>query len=302
MKKPVLGHILPCIHQGKVRDTYGLPGFPEYRVIHVTDRISTHNILHESLVPQKGEILLAITLFWEDFLPHHTHTIAFGKKIYDFLPKGASYPNDLHLRAIVVQEVQMFPYEFIFRGRMAGSLWSDYYSKGLPNPYDLKLPEGMQLMDNFPQPVFTPTEKSATDDPVSKKNLVGVTTGDTKILLDIYQRMRKYALSRGIDIIDTKLEAGLHNGRRTLADEWGTPDSSRFVDAESIKRGEEPLWLDKQFLREEAMGAWKQNGGVKCPLHFSQAALTEATSRYHTIVERLTGKSLPQLQQDLGMS
>jgi phosphoribosylaminoimidazole-succinocarboxamide synthase len=253
-------------------------------------------------VPKKGEILLAITLFWEDLLPHYTHTIAFGRKIYDFLPKGGNYPHDLHLQAIVVQEVKMFPYEFIFRGRMAGSLWSEYYNKGLPNPYGLQLPQDMQLMDDFPQPIFTPTEKSATDDPLAEKDLVGVQRGDIKMLRDIYQRMRKHALSRGIDIIDTKLEVGLHDGRRTLADEWGTPDSSRFVDVESIKRGEEPLWFDKQFLREEAVAAWKQNGGNKCPLHFSPAALTEATSRYHTILERLAGESLSQLQQDLGIS
>ncbi len=304
MKKPLLENSLVCIHQGKVRDTYGLPKYPGLRLIHITDRVSTHNVSHESFIPKKGEVLLAITLFWEQLLQLHkgtfTHTVAFGKRIYDYLPSG-TYPSSLPLEAIVVREVQMFPYEFIFRGRMAGSLWKDYYSQGKPNPYGLVLPEGMDLMDEFPQPIFTPTDKSATDDPVRPDQLLGLSRSDSEVLRDIYAFMRAYALKQGIDIIDTKLEAGLFEGRRTLADEWGTPDSSRFVDANSIATGEEPRWLDKEFLRQEAEAAWKDAGRGKFPLHFSPQAVEETVSRYHEIVERLTGFSLRNLQIELGM-
>lgn len=88
--QPVLHGIIPCIHQGKVRDTYALPGFPDKRLIYVTDRVSTHNVLHGSVVPDKGTILLAMTLFWEKLLKEtkgtYTHTIATGRDIYRYLP------------------------------------------------------------------------------------------------------------------------------------------------------------------------------------------------------------------------
>lgn len=305
MKKALLDGTLSCIHQGKVRDTYALPEYPTLRFIHVTDRVSTHNVSHKSLIPSKGEVLLAITLFWERLLRREkgtfTHTVAFGPKIYDYLPQ-AHYPADLHLQAIVVRSVQMFPYEFVYRSRMAGSLWKDFYSQGKANPYGLTLPEGMDLMDEFPQAVFTPTDKSATDDPVAQNKLIGITRSDWQRLRDIYTFMRCYALKQGIDIIDTKLEAGLFQGRRTLADEWGTPDSSRFVDAASVIRGQEPRWLDKEFLRQEAEAIWKSSERGKFSLHFSEQAVTETVSRYHEIVERLTGLALRNLQVDLGMT
>ena len=290
-----------------MRDSYALPEHPGRRLIHVTNRVSTHNVKHLSEIPHKGEILLAITLFWEQLLRRDkgtsTHTVASGRQIYDFLPRSVQYPDNLHLQAIVVEEVEMFPYEFIFRARLAGSLWKDFYSRGKPNPYGLILPEGMRLMDEFPQVIFTPTDKSADDNPVLVKTLEGIfQRSDLQIPQDIYLFMRQFALKQGIDIIDTKFELGLHNGRRTLADEWGTPDSSRFVDASSIIPGEEPRWLDKEFLRREAETAWKTAGQGKHPLSFSSETIMETQRRYHEIVERLTGRSLSELQKDLGMT
>lgn len=202
----------------------------------------------------------------------------------------------------MVQTVRMFPYEFIYRGRMAGSLYKDYYSQRKANPYGVKLPEGMQLMDEFPQPIFTPTDKSETDEPIDPKTMKDLKRSDITVPQGIYTFMRSYALKRGIDIIDTKLELGLHDGRRTLADEWGTPDSSRFVDATSIMRGEEPRWLDKQFLRDEAEMIWKQEGRGKFPLVFSSQAIQETVGRYHEVVERLTSQSLSVLQDSLGLT
>lgn len=307
MKRPVLAGTLPILHQGKVRDTYGLPPYPGFRLIHATDRVSTHNILHRRPIPKKGEVLLALTLFWEQLLHlkkgTYTHTIAFGKKIYDFLPKGASYPENFHLEALVVQRVQMFPYEFVFRARMAGSLWKDYYSQGIPNPYGLTLPRSMRLMDEFARPIFTPTDKSATDEPVGAELIQAALRREVGMLRAIYDCMRDHALAQGIDIVDTKLEAGRCNGRMTLADEWGTPDSSRFVEASSITPGEEPLWLDKQFLRQEAERTWSMSvEGKRFPLWFSDQAIEETVKRYHEIVERLTGQSLHDLQKSLGMT
>lgn len=305
MRKPVLTGILPVLHQGKVRDTYALQPRPDMRLIHIPDSVSTHNVSHLSTIPFKGQVLLAITLFWERMLRFQkgtfTHTVAFGREIYDYLPK-ADYPADFHLQALIVRNVNMFPYEFIFRSRMAGSLWKDFYSQGKDSPYGDPLPPGMQLMDEFPQPIFTPTHKSASDEPVKREDMKDIQPSDTKMFQGLYAFMRKFALERGIDIIDTKFEGGLCEGRRTLADEWGTPDSSRFVDAASIQSGQEPRWLDKEFLRREAEGIWEKEGKGKFPIQFSDAVIVETVRRYHEIVERLTGMTLAALQHDLGIA
>ncbi len=305
MNKPILAGILPTLHQGKVRDSSELPKFLAQRVIDTTDRVSTHDIPHLSLIPDKGQILLALTLFWEQKLKHqfgvHTHTRAFGREIYDYLPKG-EYPSDFHLHAIIADNAEMLPWELIYRARMAGSLWNKYYSKGLPNPYGLKLPEGMQLMEKFPAIIFTPTDKSKTDDPVNSAAVTLQERSAVRSMGTYYEWMRNFALERGTDIIDFKGEMGFINGMRVMADEWGTPDCCRFVDAKSIVIGEEPKWLDKEYLRQEALSIWKREGKGRFPVTFSPAAIQETRRRNHEIVERLTGRSLSQLQKDLGMT
>ena len=143
---------LECVHQGKVRDTFAIPDHPGLLLVVATDRVSTHNVVHESAISHKGEALTALTVFWmaEQFVAINTHLIAWGRNIYNYLPAVAGdYPADLHLRAIVVEKLEMFPVEFIFRSRMAGSLWKDYYKKKLPNPYGLTLSTGLQLMAPF---------------------------------------------------------------------------------------------------------------------------------------------------------
>lgn len=65
-----------------------------------------------STVPNKGQILTAMTVYWQEFVFQEipTHIVASGKKMYDYLPRDRAYPDDLHLRAIVVQRVEMMPF------------------------------------------------------------------------------------------------------------------------------------------------------------------------------------------------
>ena len=54
---------LPLIYQGKTRDTFPTKS-PDELLIVATNRLSTHNIVHLSEVPFKGEVLTALTIFW----------------------------------------------------------------------------------------------------------------------------------------------------------------------------------------------------------------------------------------------
>lgn len=289
---------LPPKHQGKVRDMHEIPGHPDLLLIVATDAVSTHNVAHSSLIPGKGQILTAMTLFWA-FGPLQdipNHIVACGSDIYLYLPEGVEYPSDLHLRALVVRKLYVAPYEFIFRHRMAGSLWSEYYKKGLPNPYGIDLPPGLELMSPLDF-VFTPTDKSATDDPVNSRAIEVLCPQVVTLARKVYRRGYDFALARGIEIIDFKAEVGIDSdGRIRLADEWLTGDCCRFVEADKIVIGQEPPWFDKQIVRDAAVEQW---GGKKSgpPLEFPNDVIQKCSGAYHTAFERISGTTLEGFQE-----
>ena len=287
---------LECVHQGKVRDTFSIPNYPDLLLSVATDRVSTHNIIHESTIPKKGYTLTALTVFWmKEKLPGiRTHLVAYGSDIFNFI-HGQESPDDLLLRALVIRKLVMIPVEFVFRSRMAGSLWKDYYQKGLSNPYGLELPPGLQLMSPFEHTVFTPTDKSETDDPLKAAEVAQRYPDAHQLALKAYEMGRAFAAHRGIEIIDGKFEVGIDSaGQVVLADECLTPDSCRFVRDDGIIVGQEPAWLDKQNLREEAERVWA--GGKKVPIAFSPDVIRGTTLRYEDIIDQLTDDSLMLFQ------
>lgn len=291
---------LKHIHTGKTRETYDISD--QLLFIEATNRLSTHNVVHKSEVPCKGEVLTALTIFWltqvlkEANVPHHL--VAFGREIYKYLPgKPEDYPEDLHLRAIVVRKLQMIPYEFIFRGYLCGSLYKDYYAKGIPNPYGLELKEGLPLMHRFEPPIFTPTEKSETDDPVTAEEVERkyLTAGMFGRLT--FRRVRSILNASSIELVDTKFEFGVdENGQVRLADEVVTPDSSRFCAFSDIQTGQEPPWLDKQVARDEVERIWEGRKGP--PLVLPQPIIARLSGNYCDLVAMVTGRERRNFQKE----
>ncbi len=287
---------LKLVHKGKVRETYQTEK-ENYRLMVATDRISTHNIVYQDAIPKKGEILTALTIFWSQLLHEvgiSTHIVAFGQDIYKYLPVG-TYPSDLHDRAIVVQYLDMIPVEFIFRNHLTGSLWNGY-SKGEVNPYGIDLPENMKMMEEFPVAVFTPTDKSETDEPLDSMDTKALYPDAYNIASQVMLVIRGYLHECGLELIDSKLELGYHNGHVVLGDEIVTPDSSRIVPLNSIKVGQNLTWLDKQPVRDEAERMW--NGGPKIPLEFSADTINQTTSIYEDVFARITGYTLEAFQNN----
>lgn len=289
---------LPLHHQGKVRDTFSGTLTPGTLLVVATDRISTHDIVHKSMVPGKGELLTALTIFWSQEvlsgLPNHI--VAFGKDIYDHLPNDRVYPEDLHLRALIIRKLDMIPFELIFRARMAGSLWDKFYKKGIPNPYGIELEGHLRLMSELNPVAFTPTDKSETDDPVVAVDIERQYFYEVELAARAYRLGREYAKGRGIDIIDAKFEVGTdEQGRCILADEWLTGDCARFVLEEDIVIGENPPWADKQIFRDDAIAQWAQRDS-KNPLVFSENVIEEGLQAYHDVFEIFSGYTLGAFQ------
>ncbi len=299
---------LPLAYQGKTRDTF-LGCWPkgmdrEHRplIIVASNRISTHNVVHQSLIPWKGEVLTALTIFWlkqvlESKGVRH-HLVAYGKEIYDYLPgRRRDYPVDLHHYAIVVEPLKIIPIEFIRRMYMCGSFWKDFYSKGHANPYGQRLPIGLKLMSRFDgeDGLFTPTDKSETDDPVEAAFVSGKYPDATELTREVFRLGRQHLNAVGLEGVDSKFEVGIDaDGRVVLADEVWTGDSSRIANIDQIVEGKEPPWRDKQLARDEAERIWA--GGKKVPLAFDAKVTGQLSTTYMVLLEQITELNLTQFQ------
>lgn len=299
-RKPLLNN-LELIHQGKVRDMYKIPYMSDLLLMMASNAVSTHNVPHKSLISGKGQCLTALMVFWlpllkEAKIPHHVYK--YGHDIFSYLPgKRSDYPDDLHLRAVIIRKLKPIPVEFIWRKYLTGSLWSKFYSKGIESPYQIDLPEGLKLMHKFDEPIFTPTDKSESDDPLPSGQTTIAYPEATELGLRLYKLGMKWANERNLEYVDFKCEFGVNShGDTILMDEWLNTDSCRIVVLQNIKEGENPVWYDKQVIRDKAEELW--GGGKKVPLEFPEETIREASARFYEIFERMTGKSLKAFQKE----
>lgn len=285
---------LPHFHSGKVRETKLIPNFAYLLFAIATDRFSTHNVVHKTEIPGKGELLTAMIIFWvmrllqPEGFKHHV--VAWGRKIYDYLPKD-EYDPRLHYRGLIVERLEMILVELVWRNYLAGSLEVAYRKN--EDPYGLDLRKGLPKMHMFDVPQFTPTDKSETDDPLSSSQISDLEEEAFKASLRIFMRMTEILRSLGITLIDSKMEMGRGG---ILADEFGTGDCSRMAWSKNVVQGQDPPWLDKETGRQIALLKWGK--GPKVPLEFSKAEVTKILDGYHEAFEGVTGKTLTQFQKE----
>ena len=173
----------------------------------------------------------------------------------------------------------------------------------LPDFGNFVLTEGLKKNQKLDEPVFNPTTKSDEHDrPISTKEIVseGLLPQDLmdkveKTAKTLFKRGQEIALARGLILVDTKYEFGVDGkGKLTLIDEIHTPDSSRYWKAntylERFKKGEEPEYFDKEFLRlwfKEHCDPYKDKIIPEAPVEL----VAELSRRYIEIYEMITGKS-----------
>ena len=275
------------LNSGKVRDLYELP---DGRLLMVaTDRISAFDFILDTPIPDKGEILTRMSLWWfdqlADLVPHHV--------------LSTDVPEVVRGRAVICERLDMCPVECVARGYLTGSGLLDYRASG--EVCGIALPAGLEDGSRLPEPIFTPAAKAALgdhDENVSYDAVVATVGAETAaalrgITLAVYARAESIARERGIILADTKLEAGRRtDGRLVLADEVLTPDSSRFWPADQWQPGRSQPSYDKQFVRDwllsPASGWDRQSGEAPPPLPPDVVEQTRA--RYVEAYEKLTGQ------------
>ncbi|MGH3157344.1 MAG: phosphoribosylaminoimidazolesuccinocarboxamide synthase, partial [Streptosporangiaceae bacterium] len=235
---------MELLHTGKVRDVY----LDQGDVILVTsDRISVYDVVLPTLIPGKGEILTALSLWWfvrlADVTPNHVLS-------------ATDVPAKFAGRAVRCERLTMLPVECIARGYLTGLGLTSYQESG--SVCGVALPAGLTEGSQLPEPVFTPTTKAPPgqhDEFMTFDDVVAEVGGETaeelrRITLEVYRQGHEQAQKRGLIIADTKLEFGYAADRTlTLGDELLTPDSSRFWSAAEWEPGRPQHSFDKQYVR-----------------------------------------------------
>jgi phosphoribosylaminoimidazole-succinocarboxamide synthase len=256
-----------------------------------SDRISAFDFILQTTIPDKGEILTRMSLWWFD-------------QLADLVPNhvlSTDVPPDLRGRAVICERLDMYPVECVARGYLTGSGLLDYRATG--EVCGIPLPDGLLDGSRLPEPLFTPATKAALgdhDENVSYDVVVDAVGAEPAaqlrgLTLAVYARAEELARARGIILADTKLEFGVRpDGTMVLADEVLTPDSSRFWPAVAWRAGHPPPSYDKQIVRNWLLSpesGWdRTTGEPPPPLPDEVVELTR--SRYLEAYETLTGEEL----------
>jgi len=272
------------LHSGKVRDVYA---DGDDLLLVASDRISIFDVVLPTAIPDKGKILTQLSLWWfeqlADVAPNHVRS-------------AEDVPAEWRGRAVRCERLKMVMVECIARGYLAGSGVKDYAKERAIGGNSL--PDGLEEGSRLPEPIFTPSTKVAPgqghDETVTFDAVVAQEGADVaeelrRITMEVYRRGSDVARTRGILILDTKIEVGFGERGITIADELLTPDSSRFMLAEEWRPGTALRYLDKQFLRDWATTErtdWDRTApGPEIP-----ERVVEATrNRYVEAYERITG-------------
>jgi len=245
---------LKLLNRGKVRDIYAIDD--EHLLIVTTDRISAFDVVLPDPVPGKGMVLTRVAKFWFEKTRHIIANHIADLSLEQALPDAAER-EQVQGRAMIVKRLRPLPVEAIVRGYLIGSGWKDYQRSGMV--CGIRLPTGMQLAEQLPEAIYTPSTKAELGD--HDENIVYARTEELlgqelaakvrDISLHLYNEAAGYALLRGIIIADTKFEFGTDTtGALYLIDEALTPDSSRFWPADQYQPGSSPPSFDKQFIRD----------------------------------------------------
>ncbi|HEV8563901.1 MAG TPA: phosphoribosylaminoimidazolesuccinocarboxamide synthase [Actinomycetota bacterium] len=286
--------------RGKVRDIY--EAGQDALLLVASDRISAFDVVLPTPIPDKGRVLMGLSLFWfdrtSDIVPNHVLTADLRK-----FPDAFAGDAELSGRAMLVKRAQVVPVECVARGYLSGSGWKQYQQE--QNVCGVPLPAGLVESERLSEPIFTPTTKAAEGHdlpltPSETEEVVGKGLAERlkELTLGIYERAASIAQERGIILADTKFEFGFCEGELLLIDEVCTPDSSRFWPADRYEAGAPQPSFDKQYVRDwlDASGWDHEPPAPELP-----AEVVERTgAKYREAYDRITGEPFGAFLRRMG--
>ena len=201
-----------------------------------SDRISAYDFVLDTTIPDKGEILTRMSLWWFDQLaglvpqPRHLHRRA----------RRPSAAGRWSARRSTCTPSSAWP---AATSPAPGSSTTAAPARSAASP----CPAGLQDGSRLPEPIFTPATKAARRRPrrerrpTRRSSRPSATTRPRSCGCSPWRSTAgrtSSPASRGIILADTKVEFGARaDGTTVLADEVLTPDSSRFWPADAWQPG-----------------------------------------------------------------
>ena len=285
------------VGSGKVRELFEVGD--DQLLLVASDRISAYDVVLPQDIPDKGKVLTGLSYHWfglmESVCPNHLISV----KESDLPDVGMS---DLGGRAMLCRRAEPLPIEFVVRGYITGSGWSDYRKTGEVCGH--RLPEGLRESDRLPTPILTPATKAVTghDENITEERAAEIAGADTyetakSYALALYEKGAEEALRRGVIIADTKFEFGVFEGEVILIDEVLTPDSSRFWPEDLYEPGRSQPSFDKQYVRDWLNeSGWDRNPP---PPDLPEDVVDATRKRYIEAYEKVSGRSFDEWLQEV---
>ncbi|WP_235297101.1 phosphoribosylaminoimidazolesuccinocarboxamide synthase [Portibacter marinus] len=279
-------------YRGKVREVYK---FEDKIAMVATDRISAFDHILPKPIPFKGQVL-------NNIAAHFLHA---SKDLVPNWLEAIPHPN-----VAIGKACKPIMLEMVIRGYLAGHA-ARVYSGGRRMLCGVLLPEGLKEGDAFPQPIITPATKAEEghDEDISADEILAqgiVDEGTWNLLCDYTQKLFKLgtemAAQRGLILVDTKYEFGIHNGQVLLMDEIHTPDSSRYYIKDGYEErqrsGKKQSQLSKEFVREWLMEHGFQGlEGQNMP-DMPDDFVQTVSDRYIELYEKITGQTFVKHSSD----
>ena len=242
-------------YEGKNADLYFKPGDAAILMVR-SDRTSVFDILLSDRIEGKGEIQNRISNFGYDYaesLGIQTARLDMPSDIPHEIECKSQYIRLEKPLSITLKEKEV-GLELIFRNYLTGSLFKEYQAGN--DPYGLFLVKDLDEWQKFDAPIFTPTTKGVSDEPIIHTIVLDRHTEKVFDLRRLFIDFTDYAYKRGIVVVDTKFEMF----GDMLGDEILTPESSRFILRENFEKGDYQS-MDKQILRNYAkQQGWDKKG------------------------------------------
>lgn len=274
-------------YSGKVREVYNIDD--KILIMIATDRLSAFDVVLPKGIPYKGQILNQIACKMLNATSH-------------IVPNWLISTPDPNVS--IGDSCTPFKVEMVIRGYLSGHA-ARLYKSGKRSICGVKMPDGMNENDKFPNPIITPTTKAENgshDEDISRNEIISqkiVSESEYLILEDYTRKLFKeggrIAESQGLILVDTKYEFGKNSkGEIVVIDEIHTPDSSRYFYLDSYKELQNSKLpqkqLSKEFVRQWLISeGFQGKEGQKIP-HMSDDYVNSVSERYIELYERITGE------------
>ena len=275
------------VYKGKVRDVYKIGA--NLLVMIATDRISAFDTVLPVGIPYKGQVLNQIATNFLDL----TSDIIDNWKLLS--------PDPM---VTIGKYCEPFKVEMVIRGYLTGHAWREY-REGKRILCGEKMRDGLKEHDRFPTPIITPTTKAeyGHDEDISREEIInsGLVSEEDYIYLEkitrkLFERGTKFAMNKGLILVDTKYEFGkTKSGKIVLIDEIHTPDSSRYFYLDGYQErqnsGQNQKQLSKEFVREWLIeNGFQGKDGQQVPT-LNDDFIDSVSNRYIELFNSITGDS-----------